>query len=129
MPSPVPSVTGVSKRYGLPQPDWAYQPYMGRYGRHFCAYCGERSTTVDPIPNPLYHTPRGAEAKPYLLVDACQDCRTRLEAMSVRTDIGSYPKRRHALLVAIRKHTGHVRGRPGPAILLLRRRLSFLTNF
>lgn len=98
--------TNYSRLYDIPGPNWQYRPYAGRYGTGHCAYCGERATTVDRIPNLLYARAPEQRLRQVWLVDACQHCRGIVEASEQPT----FNARRHAVLVALRKAYRTCRG-------------------
>ncbi len=109
--------------YGLPPPNWQYRTVPNAYGRERCAYCGDRASTVDAIPNTLGNRSNSAyRLTETWLVDSCPNCRTRAAG-------GSFRARRHSILVSLRLEYNTARGPlRGPQKLALERRIQVLSG-
>jgi hypothetical protein len=122
MPTPV----GYTTRFKLPGSNWMYKAYPGRLDTQRCAYCGERSHTVDVLAN-LHNLVRNVKVgtNQFWLVDACNDCKATAEA----SDASTFNLLRHAILVALRRRFLHHKGpQTGLYRASLRRRAIFIAN-
>lgn len=110
MPNARNTAPNYCKLHGLPEPNWRYRPYHGRYGTHRCSYCGLAADTVDTIPG-MPQMSRTTQYKRVVvfevwLVDCCHDCRRRLGDEPPPT----IKLRQQALLVALRRAYNSHRG-------------------